>query len=131
MTAAHRRAAAREREAAKVLKTTRVRRSRYQAAPDVELVQLADGARLSVEVKTRKRLPALLRAALAQARRYAPDAVPVAVVSETGGTALAVLELKAFAALVGLAPPPPPPAQAALATEPTTTLEAVVAKLAA
>lgn len=131
MTAAHRRAAAREREVAKVLKTTRVRRSRYESAPDVELVQLADGTRLSVEVKTRKRLPAVLRAALAQARRYAPDAVPVAVVSETGGHALAVLELQAFAALVGLADPPPPPVQTALPTEPTTTLEALVAKVAA
>lgn len=131
MTAAHRRAAAREREAAKVLKTTRVHRSRYQAAPDVELVQLADGVRLVVEVKTRKRLPALLRDALAQARRYAPDAVPVAVVSETGGHALAVLELRTFAALVGLAPPPPPPAQTALESPPTTTLDALVAKVAA
>jgi hypothetical protein len=130
VTAAHRRAAAREREAAKVLGVARVHRSRYQAAPDLELVVLPDGTKLSVEVKTRARLPALLRAALAQAARYAPDAVPVAVVSEKGGTALACLELKAFAALVGLAPPPPPPLQASLATEPTTTLEALERKVA-
>jgi len=130
VTTAHRRAASREREAAKVLGSKRVRRSRYESAPDVELVELPSGAKLSVEVKTRKRLPALLRAALAQAARYAPDAVPVAVVSEKGGTALACLELKAFAALVGLAPPPPPPLQASLATAPTTTLEALERKVA-
>jgi hypothetical protein len=130
VTAAHRRAAAREREAANVLGTRRVRRSRYESAPDVERVQLADGTVLSVEVKSRARLPALLRDAIAQATRYAPDgAVPVAVVSEKGGTALACVPLRAFAALVGVAPPLPPAAKT-LFSEPTTTLADLEKKVA-
>ena len=104
MTAPHRRAARREREAADVLGGERVRyRPRYVSAPDVRAVVLPSGVVLSVEVKTRKRLPSLLAAALEQARRYQPSAVPCAVVSETGGRALAVLDLRDLALLVGLA----------------------------
>ena len=103
MTSAHRRAANRERQAARTLGTTRTtNRPRYTPAPDVAPITLPGGDVLSVEVKTRARLPSLLRRALEQARRYAPGAVPLAVVSETGGPALAVLELGAFARIAGL-----------------------------
>lgn len=105
MTAAHRRAARRERQAARVLGTTRTtHRPRFTPAPDVAPLTLPSGERLSVEVKTRKRLPSLLRRALEQARGYAPGATPLAVVSETGGRALVVLELGAFARIAGLEP---------------------------
>lgn len=96
------RAARREREAAAVLGSTRVHRRAGQSAPDVRAVRLESGAVLGPEVKTRARLPKLLTAALDQARGYFPNAVALAVISETGGRALAVLDLRAFAALVGL-----------------------------
>ena len=77
MAAQHRRAAAREREAAKLLGTKRVRRSRFERAPDVEPIMLRDGSRLSVEVKTRRALPRLLVKALEQAEGYGPSgAIP-------------------------------------------------------
>jgi hypothetical protein len=97
----------------------------------VELVRLDDGTILVVEVKTRKRLPALLRAALDQAKRYGPDdAVPVAVVSELGGEALAVVPLRAFAALVGVAAAPKKGAQTCMFVEPTTTLVELAGRVA-
>jgi len=102
---AHTRAARREREAAKELGTVRVHRSRFESAPDVRPVLLACGLTLQPEVKTRARLPALLRQALAAARRYLPDAVPVAVVSESGGEAIACLPLRAFAVIAGIREP--------------------------
>lgn len=103
MSAPSRRAAHRERQAARALGTTRTTyRPRYTPAPDVAPLTLASGEVLSVEVKTRKHLPQLLRAALEQARSYAPGATPVAVVSETGGRALAVVELGALARFLGL-----------------------------
>lgn len=104
MSKHHARAARREREAAAVLGSKRVHRSRYESAPDVEPVTLPSGHVLSVEVKTRARLPVLLTRALEQAAGYAPDAIPCAVLSETGGTALLVLPLAAFAAIVGVSP---------------------------
>lgn len=79
-------------------------RSRYESAPDVEPVVLPSGHTLSVEVKTRAKLPVLLTSALEQAAGYAPEAIPCVVLSETGGTALLVLPLKAFAAIVGVSP---------------------------
>lgn len=104
MSATSRRSAARERQAAELLGTKRVHRSRYQRAPDVEPVVLPSGEVLSCEVKTRKRLPALLRDALAQAKRYAPStsAVPIAVISEFGGEPIACLSLRALRRLLGL-----------------------------
>lgn len=104
MTVPHRRAANREREAAKILGGERVKyRPRYVSAPDLRALTLPSGEVLSVEVKTRKRLPALLRAALTQALRYRPGATALAVVSETGGRALAVMDLRDLARLVGMA----------------------------
>lgn len=95
----------RERDAAKALGTRRVRRAIGESAPDVEPVRLASGEVLSVEVKHRAKLPALLTAALAQAARYAPAAVPVAVVSQRGGRQLACLSLANLARLLGIASP--------------------------
>lgn len=99
-----RRGARRELEAAKTLGTERVHRGRGRcSAPDVKPVQLPDGRALGPEVKTRKRLPKLLVEGLAQARRYFRGAtIPIVVVSELGGAALAVLELADLVALLGI-----------------------------
>lgn len=97
--------ARRERDAARALGGQRVVRERGQSAPDVATIALPSGERLQPEVKHRRRLPRLLVAALAQALRYAPDATPLAVVSEHGGPQLAVLYLVDFARLLGIAPP--------------------------
>ena len=100
---AYRRAARRERQAAEFLGTRRVHRSRFESAPDVEPVTLPCGLTLSCEVKTRKRLPALVTKALAQAAGYAPSgAVPAAVLSATGGEPLIVLPLRTFRTIAGL-----------------------------
>lgn len=101
MSATHRRAARREREAANALGVRRVHRSRYESAPDVEPLTLPNGVVIQAEVKTRGRLPALVRNAIAQARKYAPPGVvPLAILSETGGEAVAVVPLRAFVELI-------------------------------
>lgn len=104
MTRHHARAARRERQAARTLCTHRVHRQRGQRAPDVEPVHLPCGLVLSVEVKTRARTPAVLRRAMAQALSYLPSATPAVVFSETGGQALVVLPLAAFAQIAGIEP---------------------------
>lgn len=88
-----------------MLGTRRVHRSRYESAPDVEPVTLPDGTIVQPEIKTRAALPKLVTDALAQARCYAPGAVPLAILSETGGAAVAVLPLRDFVRIVGLALP--------------------------
>ncbi len=105
MSRASRRAARRELEAAKMLGTERVHRSRFQSAPDVEPMRVADGSVIQPEIKTRKRIPALIKGALAQAQHYAPSAIPLVIISETGGRAIACLPLEAFARLVGIREP--------------------------
>lgn len=130
MTSAHHRAAARERQAAKALGTQRVRRARFQRAPDLVPVRLPAGDRLVVEVKTRRRLPRLLTKALAQAAGYCADAIPCVVVSEFGGRALAVIDLHAFAALVGVAAPMRSEAQGSIFDVAASTIEDVVARVA-
>lgn len=105
MSAVHARAARREREAASLLGSRRVHRGRYERAPDVEPVRLADGTVLVPEAKTRKALPRWLVAAVGQARGYLPGAVPLVVLSELGGEPLAVLPLQDLARLLGLQPP--------------------------
>lgn len=97
--------ARRERDAARTLGGQRVVRERGQSAPDVATIALPSGERLQPEVKHRRRLPRLLVAALAQALRYAPDATPLAVVSERGGPQLAVLYLVDLARLLGIVAP--------------------------
>ncbi|MFO0665072.1 MAG: hypothetical protein U0174_14055 [Polyangiaceae bacterium] len=109
MSAAHRRAADLERDAAKVLGGERVRyRARYESAPDIRPIRLQDGRTLQAEAKTRKRLPAIVLEALAQAERYARGAIPVGVIRQRGGKALAVLWLPHLASLLGIEPPEPP-----------------------
>ena len=103
MTRHHARAARREREAAALLGTKRVHRSRYESAPDLEPVTLPSGHVLAVEVKTRAQLPKLLENALTQAAGYAPGAIPCAVISATGGEALVVLSLRAFVEIISTA----------------------------
>jgi hypothetical protein len=100
-----RRAFAREREAARALGGTRIPRAFGRSAPDLEPIVLPTGDTIICEVKHRKRLPALLRDALAQAARYLPSATPIAIVSERGGVALAVLALADFARLLGVSAP--------------------------
>lgn len=101
---AQRRAARRERQAARLLGTHRVRhRDLYERAPDCLPVVLANGLTLAPEVKTRARLPVLVTKALAQAAAYGPaGAVPVAVLSATGEEPLIVLPLRAFRVIAGL-----------------------------
>jgi hypothetical protein len=105
MSNASQRAARLEERTASVLKTTRVRRRhRGESAPDTFPITLASGAVLQPEAKSRKRLPKLLTDALAQAKRYAVAAIPVAILREHGGRALVALDLDAFAMLVGIKP---------------------------
>lgn len=100
------RSARRERQAAELLGTKRVRRSRYERAPDCEPVALPCGMIVQPEVKTRKRLPALVVQALAQARGYGPSgSIPAAILSETGGEPVIVLPLRAFRLVAGLEEP--------------------------
>jgi hypothetical protein len=105
VTSSHRRGARRERQAAEILKTTRVCRMRGERAPDVVPLRFENGSVVVPESKTRAKLPKWLNAALAQARGYHPGAVPLVVLSETGGPALALLPLADLAMLVGLRAP--------------------------
>jgi hypothetical protein len=108
VNSALKRAFRREREAAKILGSRRIHRAYGLSAPDLEPIQLASGETIVAEVKTRKRLPALLVGALEQARRYAPDAIPMAVVSEYGGQAMAAMMLVDLARLLGINATPAP-----------------------
>jgi len=74
-----------------------------ESVPDTEPVRLASGRLLQPEVKSRARLPKLLTDALAQARRYAPTAEPVAVFYERGSRrGIVVLDAELFTELVGI-----------------------------
>ena len=109
MSAAHRRAASLEQAAADVLGSERVKyRPRFVSAPDVRPIRLKDGSEIQVEAKTRKRLPAVILEALRQAERYARGAIPVGVIREKGGRALAVLWLPHLASLLNIPQPDAP-----------------------
>jgi hypothetical protein len=99
-----RRAARRERQAARLLGTERVRyRERFERAPDCVPVVLPCGLTLMPEVKTRERLPVLLTRALAQAAAYGPaGSIPIAVLSATGGEPVVVLSIHAFRIIASL-----------------------------
>jgi hypothetical protein len=100
-----RRAARRELEAARSFGVRRTQyRLQFESRPDIELVRLPCGVTLTVEVKSRKRLPRLIAKALAQAQAYEPAAVPAVVISELGGEALAVLPLRVFCRIAGIEP---------------------------
>lgn len=101
----HRRAARREREAAELLGTKRVRRRRGERAPDVLPLRLPNGDAIQAEVKSgMRRVPRSIAKALEQAEGYAPDAIPLAVFSDVGGAAIACMPLREFARLLGLQP---------------------------
>lgn len=103
MTAQHRRGARREEQVANILRTTRTKnRPRFVRAPDVQPIRFADGTVVVPESKTRKTLPKWLVAAIAQASAYVDGAVPLVVLSQTGGEPIACLPLVDFAMLVGL-----------------------------
>jgi hypothetical protein len=107
MSAQSKRADRAEERAARILGTARLGGTRKrESVPDAEPVRLADGRLLQPEVKSCLRLPKRLTAALEQARRYCPDAIPLAVFSERGQRgALAVLDAGIFAELLGLRDP--------------------------
>jgi hypothetical protein len=92
-----------ERRAASVLGVRRCLRG-GTSSPDLDPVVLPSGRRLIVEAKSRSALPAIVTEALAQARRYARDEhdVPVGVIARRGGVAVAVLDLRDLAALLGI-----------------------------
>lgn len=85
-----------EERAARALGGRRVKRERFESAPDVE-----DVPGWTAEVKYRKRLPRLVVEALAQAEAYSIlGAKPVAVLFERGSrVGIAVLRLDDFASL--------------------------------
>jgi hypothetical protein len=107
MSAASKRADRAEERAARILGTARLGGTRKQErVADAEPVRLADGRLLQPEVKSCLRLPKRLTAALDQARRYCPDAIPLAVFSERGQRgALAVLDAEVLAELLGIRDP--------------------------
>ena len=115
MAGQHRRAARRERQAADLFGTVRVKKKdRYDAVPDVLPVRLASGEVLSIEVKTFGNGLKKVRDALDQARRYTPSAVPVAVCSKTGEEPVACLPAKDLARVLGLSELGEAPRQLAL-----------------
>lgn len=78
--------------------------SRPCPAPDLVAVRTVGGVALGPEVKARAKLPAIVTAALAQARRYwRGRATPIAVIFAKGERdGVVTLGLADFAALVGL-----------------------------
>jgi hypothetical protein len=106
MSTTSRRAARRETEVATIVGRERVRfRPRFVAAPDVLPLRLPDGTVLQLEVKSSKRPPKRIVAALEQAKRYTPGAVPIAVIAPFGEPAIACLPLDDLARLVGIRAP--------------------------
>lgn len=108
----------RERTAARALGCTRNVRRIGESAPDMPPLTLPCGVVLQAEVKHRQRLPRLIVQALAQAARYTPGAVPLAVVSERNGAQLAALYLSDLARLLGLDGAPTLPSERRAARRP-------------
>ena len=104
MSARNRQARARklEHDAADAFQGERVVRAIGECAPDVKCRQLPNGDWVQVECKSRKRLPAVIMRARAQAIGYAPGCIPLVVVRQVGGAALAVVDLEVLARWVGL-----------------------------
>lgn len=97
------RAAAREREAAKIFGTKRVVRKEKGRLPDALPFTLADGECVQLEVKNgMKRCPRVLVRALEQAKSYAPKATLVAVFSDVGGSAIACIAARDLARFMGI-----------------------------
>ena len=99
---ASRRGADLERATAEALGGKRVRRSRFESAPDLAPIELPSGVVLLCECKARQSLPVLVVDALDQARAYAPaGALPVAVLRAKGAAPIVVLSLAHFALIAG------------------------------
>jgi hypothetical protein len=106
MTCVHRRAARRELEGARILGVERKRyRQRYERAPDMAAVRLPSGDVLQPDAKTRGKLAKWIVEGLAQAGSYTPGAIPMLIISETGGAPIALMPLRDLARLLGLQPP--------------------------
>lgn len=104
MSRASRRGAALEERAAKLIGSKRVHRKRGESKPDVYPLQLSNGITLLIEAKHRAKIPVLIKQALAQAAKYAPDCIPIAAINEYGGQAIAVLWFHDLCKLVGTQP---------------------------
>lgn len=106
MSATSARAFRRERTAAKLLGTTRVRRGIGESAPDVLPTQLPCGVSVSVEVKSRIQPLKTVERWLAQAQHYAPHFAPVVLVFAKGqhaDQAIVCLRASDFRRIAGLA----------------------------
>lgn len=109
MSNASRRAARLEERTADVLHTTRVHRKSYrESAPDVAPITLASGLVVMPECKSRAKVPRIIRQALEQAAKYLPDCVPLAVIRQTGGRAVACLWIEDLARVTGIRDPEVP-----------------------
>lgn len=103
MSATSRRAARREQQTADLLGVARtLHRGRFESAPDCAPLRLASGHTLQAETKSTKRPPRIVVKALAQALRYAPDAIPLAVIAPYNAEPIACLPLRALAEILGL-----------------------------
>ena len=97
------RAASRERKAAKIFGTTRVVRKAKGRLPDAIPFELKTGECVQLEVKNgMKRCPRVLVKALDQAKAYTPEAIPIAVFSDVGGTDIACVAAKDLARWMGI-----------------------------
>lgn len=102
MSTSHRRGAQPERDAAKALRSARTGRvGCRQRHADVAPV-VVEGLTLSPEAKHRRRLPRLIVDGLAQAASYVRGSVPLLVIRELGGRAVACLPLDAFVRIAGI-----------------------------
>lgn len=107
MARLHDRARRLERRAALLVGGERVQhRPRFARLPDIwPVTHKPTGITLQLECKSgERRIPRGVLAALAQARGYSPDAVPVAVFGDVGGDVIACLPLADLARLLGLQP---------------------------
>ena len=109
MTRHHKRAARRERQAAKALGTERVHRAIGESAADALPATLPSGVVVQIEAKERAKPLATAERWLAQAESYCtPDAVPVLLVYATGQhaeEALVIFRVRDFKRIAGLTQP--------------------------
>ena len=88
---------------AKIMGGTCVPFAPYVAQPDIWPIKLRSGDVLQLDCKAgEKRTPRAVLKAIAQAERYTPTAVPVAVFGDIGGEPIACLPLRDLARLLGI-----------------------------
>src|SRR5262245_42194331 len=112
MSLPQKRAADRERKAARILGTKRVVRKKEdknKPLPDAEPFEIKEGLGtgdwVQPEVKNgMKRVPQALVNALDQAKGYSPEFVPLAVFSDVGGTDIGCVYLTDLARYMGVLP---------------------------